>query len=285
VNIVDIAELLVNERKAKKYIEKLARQNARIVCPFCRFRKHYKVRRGYFMCARCLKEYTPFTGTIFAGTKLPFTKWIGLIKLFELGLSARHASIELSINYRTALKVFHLIRHALVYSAQKIDEELTGEVELDESYFGGHRKGNRGRGAAGKTKVFGILERNGKVKVNVVPNVKAETLTNEVIKVVRRGSIVYTDKFKGYDALMYCGYKHLKVDHKLRFANGKVYINGLEGFWSYAKQRLAKFHGVSPDLFPLYLKEMEWRYNNRNEPDRFSLLVRFLSLLKVELYA
>ena len=112
--------------------------------------------------------------------------------------------------------------------------------------------------------VFGILERDGIVKVEVVKDVCAQTLLNLTIKTVRRGSIVYTDKFRSYDALMCCGYRHLKVDHAKRFSSGKVYINGLEGFWSYAKERLIKHHGVSKEKFPLYLKEMEFRYNNRN---------------------
>ena len=94
-------------------------------------------------------------------------------------------------------------------------------------------------------------------------------------KKVRRGSLVYTDKYKAYDALMFCGYRHLAVDHQTRFANGKVYINGLAGFWSWAKQRLIKHHGISPRWFPFYLKELEFRYNHRHE-DIFSLIVKFL---------
>jgi len=152
-------------------------------------------------------------------------------------------------------------------------ELLNGEIELDESYFGGRRKGKRGRGAAGKVPVFGILERNGVVKVEIVKDVSAKSLLNMTVKTVRRGSIVYTDKFRGYDSLMFCGYRHLRVDHGKRFATGKVYINGLEGFWSYAKERLAKFHGVSKEYFPLYLKEMEFRFNNRDK-NIFNLLAQ-----------
>lgn len=106
-------------------------------------------------------------------------------------------------------------------------------------------------------------------------NVTAESLMNMTIKKVRRGSIVYTDKFRSYDALMFCGYRHLRVDHKKQFALGKVYINGLEGFWSYAKERIIKFHGVSKERFPLYLKEMEFRYNHRHH-HLFNLLAQNL---------
>ena len=113
--------------------------------------------------------------------------------------------------------------------------------------------------------------------MEVVPNVKAETLLQLTVKKVRRGSIVYTDKYQSYDSLMFCGYRHLKVDHSRRFASGKVYINGLEGFWSYAKERLIKFHGVSKEKFPFYLKELEFRYNHRKEDNLFDLLIYLLT--------
>jgi len=176
------------------------------------------------------------------------------------------------LSYPTVLKAVTLIRISIVANAQGGQDLLNGEIELDESYFGGKRKGKRGRGAAGKVPVFGILERNGTVMVEVVKDVTAESLLSMTVKTVKRGSIVYTDKFRSYDALMFCGYRHLRVDHGKRFATGKVYINGLEGFWSYAKERIIKFHGVSKEKFPLYLKEMEFRYNNRSK-DFFILLV------------
>ena len=170
-----------------------------------------------------------------------------------------------------------MIRKAIV--ANSADQQLLdGEIEIDESYFGGRRKGKRGRGAANKVPVFGILERDGIVKVEVVKDVTARTLLDLTIKTVRRGSIVYTDKFRSYDALMCCGYRHLKIDHRKQFSTGKVYINGLEGFWSYAKERLIKHHGVSKEKFPLYLKEMEFRYNNRNT-QIFNILVKYLTNL------
>ena len=81
---------------------------------------------------------------------------------------------------------------------------------------------------------------------------------------------------------MFCGYRHLKIDHKKKFASGKVYIDGVEGFWSYAKERLIKHHGVSKERFPLYLKEMEFRYNNRGK-SLFNLLVNFLTNLVPDL--
>ena len=169
----------------------------------------------------------------------------------------------MSLAYNTAYNAIRTIRYSILAHAADGPDLLTGEIEIDECYFGGRRKGNRGRGAAGKVPVFGILEREGQVRVTVVPDVTAKTLIGLTVKTVRRGSIIYTDKFKSYDSLMFCGYRHLKVDHGKRFSSGKVYINGLEGFWSWSKERFIKHHGVSKENFPLYLKELEFRYNHR----------------------
>jgi transposase len=147
--------------------------------------------------------------------------------------------------YRAVYRAVSAIRFSVLSHARDAEELLGGVIELDESNFGGKRKGNRGLGAAGRVPVFGILERNGVIQVTVVPDVSAETLLGLTIKKVRRGSIVYTDKFISYDSLMFCGYRHLSVDHQKRFSSGKVYINGLEGFWSWAKERFIKHHGVS----------------------------------------
>ena len=204
--------------------------------------------------------------------KLPMDDWLRIVKLFELELP-----------YYKVFKALMTIRYAILCHAADANELLmSGEIELDESYFGGHRKGNRGRGAAGKVPVFGILTRGGKAYVEVVPNVQAKTLLGITVKKVRRGSVVYTDKYKTYDSLMCCGYRHLNVDHSSRFCDGKVHINGLEGFWSWAKERLFKHHGVSAKNFPLYLKELEFRYNHRDE-SIFESLVGFLSDLVPEL--
>lgn len=212
--------------------------------------------------------------------KLSCADWLRVVKLFEFELSTRKIAGQLNLPYNSAYKATMTIRQAIMAHAQdSTDEVFDGEIEMDESYFGGKRKGNRGRGAAGKTPVFGILERNGRVFVQALPNLKAETVVGLTVKKVRRGSIVYTDKYRIYDSLMFCGYKHLKIDHSQKFSRGQVYINGLEGFWSFAKERLIKFHGSSPPHFPLYLKELEFRYNNRDN-DIFPIIVRFLCDLR-----
>jgi transposase len=215
----------------------------------------------------CKKEWSVRKDSILEDLKIPFSKFILAVKLFILEVPVNKAHKELDLAYNTTFKIYTKLRQCIYKFVSKDDQLLSGEVEMDESYFGGKRKGSRGRGAKNKIPVFGIIERNGKVKVEIVKDVSAETLLRETIKKVKRGSLIYTDKFKSYDGLVMYGFKHERIDKSVKFANGKVYINGIEGFWSYAKERLLKFHGVSKDNFIYYLKELEFRYNFRDNND------------------
>ncbi len=141
-------------------------------------------------------------------------------------------------------------------------ELLEGEVEIDESYFGGRRKGKRGRGAAGKVPVFGLLKRNGKVYAVIIPDAKTDTLMPIIRQKVKPDSIVYTDTFRSYNALDVSEFKHYRINHSELFANKHNHINGIENFWNQAKRHLRKFNGIPRGQFHLFLKECEWRFNN-----------------------
>ena len=257
-------ELIKSEISARKYLSKKCRKNGHRFCPRCKHRKLYKLSSGRRRCASCKYTFHDFSGRWINHGRLTCIQWLSLIKLFELELSVHKMAKQMSLAYNTIYNAVRAIRYSILAHADDASDLLAGEIEIDECYFGGRRKGNRGRGAAGKVPVFGILEREGQVRVTIVPNVSARTLIGLTVKTVRRGSIIYTDKFRSYDSLMFCGYRHLKVDHNMRFSSGKVYINGLEGFWSWAKERFIKHHGVSKENFPLYLKELEFRYNHRH---------------------
>lgn len=262
--------IVKSEESAYLYLSKKCRKNGRRICPKCTCRKLWKLEGGRRRCSRCKYTFSDFTGRWLSRSRLSCQNWVRILKLFELEVSARKVAAQLSVPYNTVHRAMMILRHAILCAASDAETLLGGEIELDESYFGGRRKGKRGRGAAGKVPVFGILERQGIVRVEAVPDVRADTLLGLTVKTVRRGSIVYTDRYQAYDSLMFCGYRHLAVNHKKRFATGKVYINGLEGFWSWAKERLIKHHGISPKWFPFYLKELEFRYNHRHE-DIFDL--------------
>ncbi|MCK4330308.1 IS1595 family transposase [candidate division WOR-3 bacterium] len=142
--------------------------------------------------------------------------------------------------------------------------------------MGGKRKGKRGRGAKGKTPVFGMIERNGKVIVEVVPDVSSDTLRAIIKERVSKDARVYTDKFRSYNYLIINGYDHIKIDKEKTFANGKSHINSIESFWAYAKERLIKYHGITPRKLYLYMKELELRFNNRNDINLEDTIFKYL---------
>jgi transposase len=139
--------------------------------------------------------------------------------------------------------------------------ELSVEVEADESYFGGTRKGKRGRGASGKVAVFGLLKRSGKVFTAIVPNASTETLPPDHRGKRTPDSIVYTDLFRAYNALDVNDFRHMQINHFDLFADRGNHINGIENFWTQSKRHLRKLNGIDRDSFHWFLKECEWRFN------------------------
>jgi transposase len=274
MDLTTYERLIKTEFAARNYLLGFCFENHQCFCPRCGTRKLYRLKDGRRRCSSWRYTFHDFTGRWINRGNLTPGQWLRLVKLFELELSTRKIAQQLWISYDSVYRAIHTFRAAILAHSNEGEKPFVGG-EVDESYFGGKRKGKRGRGAAGKVPVLGILEREGQVFVEVVPNTRAETVLALTVKKVRRGSIVYTDRYKVYDPLMFCGYRHLRVDHGKYFSRGRVYINGLEGFWSYAKERIIKHHGVSPQRFPYYLKELEFRYNHRKE-DIFPLITQYL---------
>jgi len=187
-----------------------------------------------------------------------------LIGYFVAGASARSAAELCGVNRNTAILYFHklreLIAERLVADAPDL---MAGEIEVDESYFGGVRKGKRGRGAAGKIPVFGLLKRGGRVYTVTIPNARSETLLPIIQSKIRPDSIVYTDSFRAYDVLDVSDFHHVRINHSKLFAEDRNHINGIENFWNQAKRHLRRYNGIPKHHFHLYLKECEWRFNYR----------------------
>jgi transposase len=174
------------------------------------------------------------------------------------------------LNRNTVNRLLAGVR-VLMAEACEDQKPFTGTVEVDESYFGPRRvKGKRGRGAARKIVVFGIYKRKGRVYTEPVPDCSKDILLGAIRGKVSLDSVVCSDGWKGYDGLVDMGYKkHLRVDHsKSEFSSRTVrgnHINGIEGFWGYAKTRLARFRGTHPNTFIYHLKECEFRFNHRGQ--------------------
>ncbi len=214
-----------------------------------------KTRRGYVKCYRCKRQKS----------RKQLRREITIITGFYQQQPAYRVASDLGVDYQTVSRVYHRLREAIYHVAELEGAKLSGEIEIDDAYFGGRRKGKRGRGAAGKGIVLGLLERQGRVYTKVVEQVTAEELMTHIRQHTRKGSVYYTDTFRSYNSLKRHG-KHHRLNHSRAFAyRGQNHINGIEGFWSYAKHILYNYRGVSKYHFPMYLKEVEYRFNHRDE--------------------
>lgn len=187
-----------------------------------------------------------------------------LIHCFCEDLTALQSAKLLNLNRNTVNRYYRIFREKIASYQESTSNGFSGEVELDESYFGA-RRGKKGRGTD-KIPVFGILKRNGKVYTQIIKNASKAQIKPIITKLVSKDSTVYTDKWKAYDGLVLDGYKHHRINHSKEYSNCKgTHINGIENFWSFTKRRLRKFNGIPSKDFYLYLKECEFRYTYRND--------------------
>ena len=209
-------------------------------------------------------------------SKLSPYKMKKLLRCFCEDLTATQTANLLQINRNTVNRYYRVFREKIaVYQEQLAQQQgFAGQIELDESYFGGKNKGGRGRGTA-KTPAFGIFKRNGHVYTQVIKNASSQQIRPIIKRLVKPGSTVFTDKWHAYDGLVLNGYEHFRIDKKEGYSNKKgTHINGIESFWSFAKRRLLRFNGIAPRHFYLHLKECEFRFNERDD-----LYAKLLSIL------
>jgi transposase len=183
-----------------------------------------------------------------------------LLEMFVAQATARTAADLVGINYHTAHLFYRKLR-LLIVERMADEEPFDGEIEVDESYFGGVRKGKRGRGAAGKTPVFGLLKRGGKVYASMVEDTKSKTLMPVIRRKIQPDSIVYTDCYHSYNVLDVSEFKHFRINHSELFADKTNHINGIENFWNQSKRVLRKYNGIPKQNFNLFLQECVFRFN------------------------
>jgi transposase len=201
-------------------------------------------------------------------SKISERKFRQIVRYLAMDFTASDVAQLTGLTRKTVTTIFLRIRQRVAAECERASPYSGCEVEVDESYFGARRvRGKRGRGASGKTIVFGIFKRNGCVYTEVVPNCKKRTLQAVIRGRVALDTVIHSDGWRGYDGLVDVGYaKHFRVDHgHNQFVRGPHHVNGIESFWSFAKRRLQKFNGVPARTFYLHLKESEYRFNNRNK--------------------
>jgi transposase len=200
-------------------------------------------------------------------SKISERKFRQMVRYFAMDFTASDVAQLTGLTRKSVTVIFLRIRERIAAECERASPYSGCEVEVDESYFGARRvRGKRGRGASGKTIVFGIFKRNGCVYTEVVPDCRKRTLQAVIRGRVALDTVVHSDGWRGYDGLVDVGYaKHFRVDHgHNQFVRGPHHVNGIESFWSYAKRRLQKFNGVPARTFYLHLKECEYRFNNRD---------------------
>jgi transposase len=229
-----------------------------------------KAERAY-SCQWCGYHLHPTVGTLFEKSRTSLQLWFYAIYLFTTtrhGVSGKELERQLGVTYKCAYRMGQQIREHMA----NVDGEptLSGVVEIDETMVGGKRPGKRGRGAAGKTVVFGMMQRDGDVMTHVVPNVKRKTLRPIIDANVEKGSTVNTDELHSYKYLGTSGYVHKTVNHGQReYVRGDVHVNSMEGYWSHLKKSIRSTHiHVSAKKLSKYAKEFEYRFNSRKNPER-----------------
>ena len=201
-----------------------------------------------------------------------------LLEHFVSGTTARCAAALVGVNRNTAAYYYQGLREIIaLHMEQESHEVFDGEIEVDESYFGGARKGMRGRGAVGKVPVFGLLKRGGRVYTKIIPDASSATLIPIIERKVIPDSIVYSDCWRGYNALDVSEFKHYRINHSKLFVDKKNNINGIENFWNQAKRHMRKFNGIPRASFGLFLKECEWRFNNPNPKDQLQQIKQWVN--------
>ena len=254
------------------YLMKL-RHGEKLDCPKCSEHRAFTRLKKLpaYACPSCGHHIHPMAGTFLHRTHIPLQKWFYALYLFTTsrhGVPAKELQRQLGVSYPTAWRMGHQIRKHM--ATVDGDPPLSGHVEVDETYVGGRRSGGkRGRGAPGKTVVFGMLERGGDVMTRVVQDVRRRTLEAHILEKIKAGSAISTDELGSYRALARHGYRHSMVNHSAdEWVRGETHVNSIEGFWSQLKRSIRGTHvHVSGKHLAKYLGEFEFRYNMRKAPE------------------
>jgi transposase len=251
-----------------------------IYCKLCKkVSMHHRVAsRPSYSCDYCGHHVHPTAGTIFHKSPTSLKTWFHAIYLMastRCGISAKQIERETGVTYKTAWRMFNKIRTLL----EDDGALLRGSVEMDETYFGGKRKNGTGRPMRGdktKSPIVGIVERKGRVRARVSPDVSGASLLGMVREYVLPESTVYTDEMASYDGIRSiqrkdgegnAGYQHRRINHSSKiYVLGDIHTNSVEGFWSLIKRGIGGvYHQVSQKFLQNYLDEYSFRYNHRHD--------------------
>lgn len=287
MNLIDVTKTFAADEACLDFLEHLRWPDG-VRCLKCGSEKLSRITRKsrsknkrirLFQCLCCDYQFTPTTGTIFADSHLPLSKWflaVGLMLNAKKGLSAKQMQRDLGCGYQTAWYLCHRIRKAMEEGDLP---QLTGIIEADETFVGGKSKNMHadvrrrkitGTGGMDKAPVFGLMQRGGKVEAYSVPSTQKAVIVGKIRdRVSSDAEMVVTDEYKGYRGLGET-HRHEIINHIREWARGQIHTNTIENFWSLFKRGLmGSYHKLSVKHLPRYLAEFTYRFNRREQENLF----------------
>ena len=267
-NLVKLIEDFRSEEQCRDYLEAI-RWPEGVTCPRCQSHSVSRIEeRSQYDCNGCRHQFSVTAGSVFHDTHLPLWKWFLAVYIMcepKKSVSANQLKRTLGISYKTAWYLCHRIRKAM-----QDDAALNGTIEVDEAYVGSRKPGKHGRGATGKTKVAGMVERGGKVQLAVVAKLDRESLIKFIENHLGKNvKMVITDAYPTYKALKGIA-PHTTVNKSQPAGKDDENINAIENVWSLLKRSIiGSHHKISAKHLPAYLNEIAFRFNNRDNPNLF----------------
>jgi transposase-like protein len=271
VNLPKLIEDFGSEERCRDYMVALRWPDG-IECPRCAYRKVSELAdRRQFECVSCRYQFSVTAGSTFHDSHLPLWKWFlatYLITESKKGISAKQLQRTLGVSYKTAWYLSHRIRHAM---GAVEESPLVGVVEVDETLIGGERPGMGSGYRENKSVVIGAVQRGGQIRLRVIPNTRKGNVQGFIEGFVDDAATIYTDELKSYDGIGDFGRRHETVKHSEdEYVRGDVHTNSVESVWSLFKRSIVgAFHHISVKHLPAYLDEIEFRFNNRDNPFLF----------------
>lgn len=258
-----------------------------ITCPECqKVTKFYKVTgQTAYACEFGGHRVYPLAGTIFEKTTTPLQYWFYAIYLMtqtRSGISAKQLQRELGVTYKTAHRMFKLVRTLMANTNPNL---LTGVVEVDETFVGGKGKNRAYKWKADEQKeiIMGMVERQGRAYLKHIPNTGKYTLLQQVRENIDPKARVMTDELMSYTGLYRYGYFHQSVKHSAyEYVRGEAHTQNIENVWSHLKRGIyGVYRHVSKKYLQAYADEYAWRYNHRNDINIFENLLKQVAEVKV----
>lgn len=278
--VLEFEKRFNSEKACLEYLVQIRWPNG-FYCPRCGHRKAWITKRGLYRCQLCDKQTSVTAGTIFQDRRKPLMLWFRAIWYVvnqKNGVSALGLQRVLGFrSYRTAWTWLHKLRCAMVRPGR---DQLSGVVEVDETYIGGKKPGKRGRGATGKSLVVIAVEDKdehfGRIRLSRVADASATNLIPAVQKSVEKGSFVRTDGWSSYAQLPSKGYKHSVVRQSSDIGENLLPLTSRVA--ALLKSWLQGTHqgAVLPSHLDYYLDEFTFRFNRRTSRSRGKLFYRLL---------